>query len=72
MLILRLLSQSVSASPDSKNFQDGVRSKSEIYRPFSQESSMIPYLKQTDAAHSELVGQRTITTPSGKIIRRIP
>nr|QUS63743.1 hypothetical protein [Haslea silbo]QUS63948.1 hypothetical protein [Haslea silbo] len=54
---------------------DGVGSKAPIYRTFSRESSMIADLNQDDSTQSELVpkgGQRTITSPSGKIIINIP
>ena len=78
MLIFRLLfggPQSASASSNSKNVQDGVGSKAPIYRTFSRESSMIADLNQDDSTQSELVpkgGQRTIISPSGKIIMIIP
>lgn len=78
MLILRLLfngSQYASASANSKNVQDGVSSKPAIDRTFSRESSMITGLNQDDSTQSELVlkgGQRTIISPSGKIISTIP
>ena len=74
MLSLRLLfggPQSASASSNSKNVLDRVGSKAPISRTFSRESSMIPDLNQDDSTQLELVpkgGQRTIISPSGKII----
>lgn len=78
MLILRLLfggSQYASTSSNSKNVQDGVSSKPAIDRTFSRESLMIAGLNQDDSTQSELAlkgGQRTIISPSGKIISTIP
>jgi len=78
MLILRLFfggPQSASASSNSKNVQDGVGSKAAISRTFSRDSSMIADLNQDDCPQSESVPegtQRTIISPSGKIISIIP
>ena len=79
MLILRLLfdrSESVSASSNSKNVQDRVGSKAEICRTFFyRKCSIIADLNQEDSIQSELVpkgGQRTIISPSGKIMSSIP
>jgi hypothetical protein len=78
LLILRLLFgglQSSSASSNSKKFQDGVNSKTEISRTLDRESSMIANLNQEDSTQSELVpegGQLTLNTPCGQILFVLP
>ena len=69
LLILRILfggMQSSSASSNSTNFQDGVNSKTGIYRTLDRESSIIANLNQEDSTQSELVpegGQLTLGLP---------
>jgi len=74
MLILRLLFgglQSASASSNSKTFQSGGNSKTEISRTLNQESPMIADFNQ----QPELVlegSQITLDTPSGQITLGLP
>ena len=75
ILSLRLLFgglQSASASFNSKTFQSGGNSKTEISRTLDQESSMLASLNQDDSTQSELVQRIIIITPSGEIIGSIP
>ena len=63
------------ASSNSKTFQSGGNSKTEISRTLDQESPMIADLNQEGSTQPELVlkgRQRTIISPSGKIISTIP
>jgi hypothetical protein len=58
MLILRLLFgglQSASASSNSKTFQSGVNSKTEISRTLNQQSSMINNFNPEGSTQPELV-----------------
>lgn len=80
MLIFRLLFgglQSASVSSNSKTFQSGGNSKTEISRNLGQESSMLANLNQDDSTQSELVPEGVqriiiIMTPSREIIGSIP
>ena len=78
MLILRLLfggPQSASASSNSKTFQSGENSKTEISRTLDQESLMIADLNQEGSTQPERVlegSQITLDTPSGQITLSLP
>lgn len=75
ILSLRLLSSEPQlASSNSKTFQSGRNSKTEISRTLGQESSMLANLNQDDSTQSELVlegVQRIIMISSGKVINSI-
>lgn len=78
LLIIRLLFgglQYSSASSNSKKFQDGVNSKTQISRTLGRQSSMIANVNQEDSPQSELVpegGQLTLNTLSRQILLVLP